>query len=104
MPKGKRKGQPLPARPVTPSLPMPPMVPPGFDPTGPSEPVDIVSSKEGWSEFTLQDGTVIRAKAVLLDVKKMINQFNPEGDPVYVMQIIMANQTRVPANLKRKKG
>ena len=75
----------------------------GFDPKGPSEPVDIVSSKEGWSEFTLQDGTVIRTKAVLLDVKKMVGQYNPEGDPVYTMQIIMANQTRVPTNLKRKK-
>jgi S-adenosylhomocysteine hydrolase len=77
---------------------------PGYDPTGPSEPVDIVSSKEGWSEFTLQDGTVIRAKAVLLDVKKMINQFNAEGDPIYLMQMIMANQTRVPTSLKKKKG
>jgi hypothetical protein len=97
MPKAKRKGQP--PQPLAPSPLMP-----AFLPTGPSEPVDIVSSKEGWSEFTLKDGSVIRTKAVLLDVKRMIDQFNAEGDPVYVMQIVMANQTRAPAHLKKKKG
>jgi hypothetical protein len=74
----------------------------GYDPTGPSEPVDIVSTKEGWSEFVLQDGTVIRTKAVLLDAKKMIGQFNAAGDPIYAMQIIMAHQARVPDDLKKK--
>jgi len=74
----------------------------GYDPKGPWEPVDIVSSKEGWSEFALEDGTIIRAKALLLDVKKMIGQFNAEGEPVYAMQLIMANQARVPDNLKKK--
>jgi hypothetical protein len=74
----------------------------GFDPTGPSEPIDIVSSKEGWSEYTLEDGTVIRTKGVLLAVKKMTGQFNPEGEPVYVMQLTSVNQARVPEQLKKK--
>lgn len=74
----------------------------GYDPKGPSEPVDIVSSKDGWSEYTLADGTVIRAKGVVLDVKKMIGQFNAEGDPIYVMQLTLINQARVPERLKKK--
>jgi hypothetical protein len=74
----------------------------GYDPKGPSEPVDIVSTKEGWSEFTLTDGTVIRTKAVLLDAKKMTGQFNAAGDPIYAIQIIMAQQARVPDHLKKK--
>jgi hypothetical protein len=74
----------------------------GFDPKGPSEPVDILSSKEGWSEYTLADGTVIRAKGVVLDVKKMVGQFNAEGEPIYVLQLTMVNQTRVPEQLKKK--
>lgn len=76
----------------------------GFDPKGPAEPVDIVSSKDGWSEFTLADETVIRVKGVLLDVKKMIGQFNAEGEPVYVMQLTMVNQARVPEQLKKKRA
>ncbi len=75
----------------------------GYDPRGPWQPVDIVSTKEGWSEFALEDGTIIRAKAVLLEVKKMTGQFNAEGEPIYQMQIIMANQARVPNRLKKKK-
>jgi hypothetical protein len=74
----------------------------GYDPKGPSEPIDIVSTTEGWSEFTLKDGTLIRTKAVLLDVKKMTGQFNAEGDPIYAMQMVLASQTRIPENLKKK--
>jgi hypothetical protein len=106
MPKNKdrrrqRPGQqvilpPLPAASPTVSVQL------GYDPKGPSEPVDIVSSKDGWSEYTLADGTVIRAKGVVLDVKKMIGQFNAEGDPVYVLQLTMVNQARVPDQLKKK--
>jgi hypothetical protein len=35
----------------------------------------------------LEDGTLIRVKNVLLDVKKMIGQFNADGDPIYVPQL-----------------
>jgi hypothetical protein len=74
----------------------------GYDPTGPSEQIDIVSSKDGWSEYTLQDETVIRAKAVVLDAKKMIGQFNAQGEPIYVLQLTMINQVKAPAHLKKK--
>ncbi|WP_189465166.1 hypothetical protein, partial [Mesorhizobium sp. M2D.F.Ca.ET.223.01.1.1] len=71
-------------------------------PKGPSEPVDIASSKDGWSEFTLSDGTILRAKAVVLDVKKMLGQYTPDGDPVYEMQMTLVSQSRVPEHLKKK--
>jgi hypothetical protein len=104
MPKSKhRHRQAIPTRPSP-----PPAIPPvgsaqlGYDPKGPTESVDIVSSKEGWSEFTLQDGTIIRCKAILLDAKRMVGQYNDVGDPIYAMQVVMANQARVPDNLKKK--
>jgi hypothetical protein len=74
----------------------------GYDPKGPAEPVDIVSSKDGWSEFTLADGAIIRTKAAVLDVKKMVGQYNADGEPIYVLQLTMVNQARVPDNLKKK--
>jgi hypothetical protein len=77
------------------------LVPLGYDPKGPSESVDIVSSKDGWSEYNLADGTVIRAKAALLDVKKMTGQYSADGEPVYVMQLTMVNQAKVPEELKK---
>jgi hypothetical protein len=76
----------------------------GYDPNGPAEPVDVVSSKEGWSEYTLTDGTVIRAKAVILDVKKLTNQYAADGEPIYMLQLTFINQTKAPDHLKKKKG
>ncbi|WP_298255835.1 hypothetical protein [Bradyrhizobium sp.] len=106
MSKNKHRPQPIPNRqsaPVPPPSSTPTMqVSLGYDPKGPAEPIDIVSSKDGWSEFTLADGTVIRAKAAVLDVKKMVGQYNAEGDPIYVLQLTMVNQTRIPDNLKKK--
>jgi hypothetical protein len=103
MAKSKHKQQPIPNRRSEPPIAAQ-MAPVqfGFDPKSRSESVDIVSSKDGWSEFTLADGTVIRAKAVLLDVKKLVEQYNTAGEPVYMMQMTMINQTRVPDNLKKK--
>jgi hypothetical protein len=107
MAKNKHRQQPIPSRQSIP--PMPAAVPGhqqavnlGYDPLGPKEPVDIVSSKDGWSEFQLADGTVIRSKAVVLDVKKMTGQFNQDGEPIYELQLTMINQTRAPAELKKK--
>jgi hypothetical protein len=48
----------------------------GYDPTKPTAPRKIVKAKEGWSEFRLDDGSVIKAKAVILDVKRAVGQFN----------------------------
>jgi hypothetical protein len=103
MAKSKHRQQPIPSRQA-----VPPQVPAsfsqlmGYDPKGPKEPIDIVSSKDGWSEFQLADGTVVRAKVALLDIKKMEGQFTPDGDPIYEMQLTMVNQIRVPPELKKK--
>lgn len=74
---------------------------PHYDPKGRMEPRDIVSSKEGWSEFTLADGSVIRGKVVILDVKRAVGQFNTEGDPVYLLQMTMVNRVQAPDHLRK---
>ena len=103
MSKSKQKQQPIPNRQSVPPLPpaAPVQIQLGYDPKGPKESVDIESSKDGWSEYTLVDGTVIRAKAVVLDVKKMVGQYNADGEPVYELQLTMVNQTRIPDKLKK---
>lgn len=73
----------------------------GYDPKSRMEPRDIVSSKEAWSEYTLDDGSIIRVKGVLLDAKRAVNQFSPDGDPLYVMQITMVNQLRASEKLRK---
>ena len=77
-------------------------IPLGYDPAGEMEPADISNTKEGWSEYTLNDGSVIRAKAVILDVKRAIGQYASDGNPIYVMQFAFVSQLKAPDSLKKK--
>ena len=83
--------------------PAPPNISLGYDPAGEMESIDIASAKEGWSEYTLKDGSVIRAKAVILDVKRAVGQHAPDGNPIYVMQFAIVNQLKVPDKLKKRR-
>src|SRR6266446_6382927 len=105
MPKSKhRRQQPIPTQ-------QPPVRAPqtatlevslGYDPKGKMESRDIAGYKEGWSEYTLEDGSVIRLKTTLLDIKRAVDQYSPEGDPLYIMQFAVVNQVRAPQNLKKQ--
>jgi len=98
-------------RPQIPQAPKLPPLPPaagaelilGYDPAGPQKQRDIVGVKNGWSEYTLDDGAVIRIKGVLVDAKKMIDQFNTNGDPIYVLQLSVVQELVVPEELKKPK-
>ena len=75
----------------------------GYDPAGPMEQRDVVSSKDGWSEYELDDGSVIRAKAVIVDVKRAVGQFNAvNGDPTYVLQLSVVSNLKAPDHLKKQ--
>jgi hypothetical protein len=101
----KRKVAKAAAQPILP-IPVPAAVAPqlmlGYDPTKPTVQRKIVKTKEGWSEFRLDDGSVIQAKAVILDVKRAVDQFNIEGNPVYIMQMTMVHNLIAPSSLKKK--
>ncbi len=65
--------------------------------------MNVVGLKEGWSEYTLEDGSTIRTKAPLIDVKKAVGQFNTNGDPIYVIQMTFVNTVIAPDHLKKPK-
>jgi hypothetical protein len=72
----------------------------GYDPKGPTEPIEIVSS-EG-NEYLLSDGTKVRSKAVLLTAIKMVGQYNDRGEPICVLQWSVVAHVEVPDGLKKK--
>lgn len=47
--------------------------------------VDVVSSKEEWSEYKLEDGTIIKVKNILVKLIDF-NQTNPDGTKAYATQ------------------
>jgi len=48
--------------------------------------MEVTDSKEPWSEYTLEDGTKIRLKQTLVNVVRLDNKKNPNGEPVYSIQ------------------
>jgi hypothetical protein len=65
--------------------------------------MDVDESSERWSEFTLPDRTVIRAKITMLTVTRVVGEYDQEGNPAYVMKgaptMVIGS---VPDNLKKK--
>jgi hypothetical protein len=48
--------------------------------------VEVTESKEPWSEYTLEDGTKIRLKQTLVNVIRLDDKKNLNGEPVYSIQ------------------
>lgn len=64
--------------------------------------VPIKESSERWSEFSLEDGTIVRAKLSIVSFTR-IAQHDTDGNPVYVtkatpLQIVVTS----PEHLRKK--
>jgi hypothetical protein len=65
--------------------------------------VPVAESTEKWSEFTLEDGTVIRMKATLVSAARVKGEYDSQGNPVYVMNLASAiGFASVPEKLLKK--
>ena len=65
--------------------------------------VPVAESSEKWSEFTLEDGSVIRAKLSVLSFTRIDGEYDQDGNPVYVtksspIQVVVS----APDALRRK--
>ncbi len=48
--------------------------------------VPTSESNERWSEYTLEDGTIIRAKLNVVSFMRLEGQFDQDGNPLYGMK------------------
>ncbi|MGC2412752.1 MAG: hypothetical protein WA459_08660 [Stellaceae bacterium] len=65
--------------------------------------VQVEESSERWSEFTMADGTVIRAKVTLLSAVRVDGQYDPAGNPLYLSNVQpVITISSVPQELKKK--
>lgn len=69
---------------------MPPMrrkivVQPGQPPKE-AELIEVQSSQENWNQYLLADGSVLKSKAVLTEVWRVIDEYDQEGNPLYVLK------------------
>lgn len=62
---------------------------------------EVVRSAEHWNEYTLEDGTALRLKPVITEVLRIENEFDSDGNPVYIVR--STNVLSVDASEKVRK-
>lgn len=61
-------------------------------------------AKEEWSIVEVSDGTIIRMKPVPTIVVKVVDQYDPAGNPVYTVQTSNVMAVSAPEELKKGAG
>ena len=63
----------------------------------------LKKSTERSSDFTLQDGTVIRAKASITSAIRVDGQYGPDGNPMYMINLTpVISIISVPDKFRKK--
>jgi hypothetical protein len=60
------------------------------------------TSGEHWSEYLLEDQTVLRLKPVVTEILRLEGQYDPMGNPVYVVQSTNVVSVDAPDELRRQ--
>lgn len=65
--------------------------------------VEVVESTDRFSDITLEDGTKIRLKPVVTEVIRGDKQWDPDGNPIYVVRsTTVVTVSNVKDSLKQK--
>lgn len=60
------------------------------------------SAGENWNEYLVNDGTVIKLKPVATEILRVADQYDPDGNPVYVVRSANVVVVSAPDNLRRQ--
>lgn len=66
--------------------------------------VEIKKSEESWSKYTLADGTTLRVRPVVVEVVRLVGQYDPNGDPLYQAKTALIVDAKIPTRLKKPKS
>jgi hypothetical protein len=47
--------------------------------------IPVNNTTENWNEYLLDDGTVLKIKIVLTEVMRVEGEFDPQGNPMYLV-------------------
>lgn len=50
-----------------------------------AEEIAFKAVAEAWSEYVLDDGTIVRLRPVATDISRIEGEYDPQGNPVYVV-------------------
>jgi len=64
--------------------------------------VDFQTRKEDWNEYQLMDGSLVKVKLVVGGIFRIPDEYDVEGNPVYVVRSQNVLMVRSPENLQKK--
>ncbi len=67
-----------------------------------AESVDINQTSEHWNQYLLEDGTILKLKSVATDVARLVEAYDEEGNPIYVVKSRNILTVVAPEQLKKK--
>jgi hypothetical protein len=76
-------------------------------PDGSEVEADVIgfrTNAEHFNEYLLDDGTVIRMKPVVTEVIRIEGQYDPLGNPAYVIQSTNVTAVDAPEELRKQGG
>lgn len=66
-------------------------------------PVTPTGTQEYWSTYILEDGSQIKIKTVVHEILRVDGQYDPEGNPVYLVKSQQVVSVDAPEELRKKK-
>lgn len=81
----------------------------GKIPLGPDLPpqdaelMEVIKSDEKWNVYDLDDGSQIRMRATVIEIWRIVNAYDGDGNPAYVIKSQNITSVTAPDNLKRVK-
>ncbi len=75
--------------------------PPPSGPLVDASEVPVTESTERWTDVTLEDGTKLRLKPTVLSVTRLDGQYDPDGNPMYLLKSSQVMVADAPPHLRK---
>lgn len=66
-----------------------------------AELVEVTNAQEHWNQYLLSDGSVLKTKAVVTEVYRVIDEYDQDGNPLYVLRSGGVLVVTAPDELRR---
>lgn len=63
--------------------------------------IEVTKPDEKWSIYELDDGTQLRMRTIVTEVWRVENEYDADGNPMYVVKAAGTMSVIAPENLKR---
>lgn len=66
-----------------------------------AELIEVTNAQEQWNQYLLADGSVLKTKAVVTEVYRLVGEYDADGNPSYVLRSGGVLVVSAPDELKK---